>query len=157
MAHFRFNPMQMLGLSLTDAPTNVPARADPAILREAPADPHATLRVESTSGPDPAAAGPGWFESSWDLIRGLDVHERHLADAALNAWIVLRLRQPHESTAGSVFAQGHEQPGSGLVPAPSHGAFGDALEFGDLDLAVPAEIAHLDQFSQFGIDALELA
>lgn len=33
----------------------------------------------------------------------------------------------------------------------------DALQFGDLDLAVAAEAADLDAFGEFGIDGLELA
>jgi hypothetical protein len=32
-------------------------------------------------------AGPGWFESSWDLRRGLEVHESGEADARLRTWI----------------------------------------------------------------------
>ena len=31
--------------------------------------------------------GPGWFESSWDLRRGLEVREENGADADLRAWI----------------------------------------------------------------------
>ena len=32
-------------------------------------------------------AGPGWFDSSWDLQAGLDVHEGLPEDAKLNEWI----------------------------------------------------------------------
>ena len=31
--------------------------------------------------------GPGWFDSSWDLRRGLEVREEYAADADLRAWI----------------------------------------------------------------------
>jgi hypothetical protein len=31
--------------------------------------------------------GPGWFDSSWDLRRGLEVREESGADAELRAWI----------------------------------------------------------------------
>ena len=48
-------------------------------------------RVMSASGPlagpRPPAVGPGWFESSWDLRRGLEVHESGDADARLRCWI----------------------------------------------------------------------
>jgi len=33
------------------------------------------------------AAGPGWFDSSWDLQRGLEVCESWPADAPLHFWI----------------------------------------------------------------------
>ena len=98
----------------------------------------------------PAHAGPGWFDSSWELIRGLEVSEARPGDTRFDAWLDACVR-----TASAV-AERHEQPGARLVPASPHGAFGDALQFGDLDLAVAAEVAHLDQFSEFGIDSLEL-
>jgi hypothetical protein len=31
--------------------------------------------------------GPGWFDSSWDLRRGLEVREEDAADADLRAWV----------------------------------------------------------------------
>ena len=37
--------------------------------------------------------GPGWFDSSWELIRGLDVREDAAsADLHLNAWLDACLR-----------------------------------------------------------------
>ena len=99
-----------------------------------------------------AAQGPGWFESSWDLIRGLDVHEGSPGDARLSEWLEACLR----AEPISALAQRHEQPGARLVPAPAHGALVDALQLGDLDLAVATEVAHLDEFGEFGIDGLEL-
>lgn len=36
--------------------------------------------------------GPGWFDSSWDLQRGLDVHEGLPEDAKLHEWIEVCLR-----------------------------------------------------------------
>lgn len=98
--------------------------------------------------------GPGWFDSSGDLLRGLEVHEGLPSDAPLNDWLALWLRTAPADSAAA--AQRHEQPGAGLVPAPPHGALGDAVELGDLGLAVAAEVAHLDEFSEFGIDGLEL-
>ena len=34
-----------------------------------------------------AAAGPGWFDSSWDLHRGLEVREGWLDDDRVHGWI----------------------------------------------------------------------
>ena len=31
--------------------------------------------------------GPGWFDSSWELVNGLDVREGLLADAGLDEWL----------------------------------------------------------------------
>ena len=96
-------------------------------------------------------AGPGWFDSSGDLMRGLDVREALPSDAQMTDWLDQCLRG-----ASAAAAQRDEQPGAGLVPAAPHGALGDAVEFGDLGLAVAAEVTHLDEFSEFGIDGLEL-
>ncbi len=56
-------------------------------------DPSLVPRPWITTGSGPAApahastAGPGWFESSWDLRRGLEVRESGEADARLRTWI----------------------------------------------------------------------
>jgi hypothetical protein len=34
-----------------------------------------------------AAAGPGWFDSSWDLHRGLEVRESWSDDERVHGWI----------------------------------------------------------------------
>jgi len=34
-----------------------------------------------------AAAGPGWFDSSWDLHRGLEVRESWSDDERVHSWI----------------------------------------------------------------------
>ena len=34
-----------------------------------------------------AAAGPGWFDSSWDLRRGLEVRESWADDEGVTGWI----------------------------------------------------------------------
>jgi hypothetical protein len=34
-----------------------------------------------------AAAGPGWFDSSWDLQRGLEVRESWSDDERVHGWI----------------------------------------------------------------------
>jgi hypothetical protein len=33
--------------------------------------------------------GPGWFDSSWDLVNGLDVCEGLPADAGLDEWLAV--------------------------------------------------------------------
>ena len=111
------------------------------------------LRLEDAQRVHEPPQGPGWFESSWELSRGLDVREGLPGDARLNEWLEVCLRDG----TGSTVAQRHEQPGARLFPAPPHGALVDALQLGDLDLAVAAEVAHLDEFGEFGIDGLELA
>ena len=68
--------------------------------------------------PEPAPQGPGWFESSWELIHGLDVREGLPGDARLNEWLAAYVRA---------------------------------------DLAPAADVARLDPFSGFGIEALTLA
>ena len=39
-----------------------------------------------------ARPGAGWFDSSWDLQRGLEVHEGLPEDAPLTEWIEVCLR-----------------------------------------------------------------
>ena len=34
------------------------------------------------------ARGPGWFDSSWELVNGLDVREGLPADAGLDEWLL---------------------------------------------------------------------
>ncbi len=136
------------------------------------------LHLDEAAADEPL--GPGWFDSSWDLVCGLDVREAAPSDTPLNDWLAWCLQaaaetqtppgrpkaaeRPHggqeRSDVGAVnssaAAQRDEQPGARLVPAPPHGALGDAEQLGDFGLAVAAEVAHLDEFSQFGIDGLEL-
>ena len=56
------------------------------------------LAAEESTGPCRAADeeagvhGPGWFGSSWDLERGLDVREGLPADARLHEWLTVCLR-----------------------------------------------------------------
>ncbi len=137
---------------------NLPRRLDPATFGCS----HAAVSSRALRSlglwPDSESTdGPGWFDSSWDLVRGLEVREGVPDDAPLEAWLQACVAAPPHWTRASTLAQGHEQPGAGLVPAPPHGAFGDALQFGDLDLGVATEVAHLDDFGQFGIEGLELA
>ena len=56
------------------------------------------LAAEEPTGPCLAADeeaplhGPGWFDSSWDLMCGLDVREGLPGDARLNEWLTVCLR-----------------------------------------------------------------
>ena len=43
------------------------------------------------------AAGPGWFDSSWDLHRGLEVHESWSDDERVHGWIEDFLRTQRAS------------------------------------------------------------
>lgn len=38
---------------------------------------------------NPSAPGSGWYESSWDLLRGLEVREVLPADATPGDWLEL--------------------------------------------------------------------
>jgi len=115
-----------------------------------------TLAAQTTLELQEPPQGPGWFDSSWDLIRGLEVREGLPGDARLHEWLEVCLRAEPVARSRSVLAEGHEQPGPRLVPAAPHGALVDALQLRDLGLAVAAEVAHLDEFGEFGIDGLEL-
>ena len=144
MASFHF-----INLRSTAVRGNVQAQVSQRTLR--------ALHIDDENDSDAdESLGPGWFGSSWDLVSGLEVREGLLSsDAALDDWLALCLRAvPADSSA--LAAEGHEQPGACLVPATPHGAFCDAVQFGDLGLAVAAEVTHLDEFSEFGVDGLEL-
>ena len=52
--------------------------------------------------------GPGWYESSWELVRGLDIAEVPDLEAELSLWIEACL---HMSSA----------PDTAFQPQPSHG------------------------------------
>ena len=43
--------------------------------------------------------GPGWFDSSWDLRSGLEVHEGLPGDAQLHEWIEACLRSAPAASA----------------------------------------------------------
>ena len=57
------------------------------------------VATDSLSHPDQservgATVGPGWFDSSWDLRRGLDVRESWSDDERVHGWIQDFLRTP---------------------------------------------------------------
>ena len=52
-----------------------------------------TLRALALAADEPAGVhGPGWFDSSWDRVSGLDVREGLPGDARLNEWLTVCLR-----------------------------------------------------------------
>lgn len=55
--------------------------ADPALAKECLAE-----REERVH------QGPGWFDSSWELVQGLEVREGLPGDARLNEWLAVCLR-----------------------------------------------------------------
>ncbi len=115
-----------------------------------------TLRALRLQDADEDERGPGWFASSWELVRGLEVREASPGDARLHEWLDgIRLAARHTGAASGL-PECDVEPGAGLVPVAPHGALGHAPELGDLGFAVAAEVTHLDQFSEFGIDGLEL-
>lgn len=77
--------------------------------------------------------GPGWFDSSWDLVRGLEVREGLPGDAQLHEWLEAWLRSDR------------------VAPAPP----AVATRCDVLDLAQFAGPA--DAADAFGIEGLELA
>ncbi len=119
MARFQFKLRSLL------APRRMRAAVSPRAL-PAPAPDDATERPK----------GPGWFDSSWDLTRGLEVREGLPGDAGLNDWLDVCLRyeprKPTKRPAG--------RAGRGPRPASR-----------------PTPCRELDPFAAFGIDGLELA
>ena len=59
-------------------------------MNRSPLDLSLVLQPRGAGASEPAGgctAGPGWYESSWDLRRGLEVRESGEADAHLRSWI----------------------------------------------------------------------
>ncbi len=52
------------------------------------------LRLDDAGDTDeePGPQGPGWFDSSWELVRGLDVREGLPGDAGVYEWLDVCLR-----------------------------------------------------------------
>jgi hypothetical protein len=112
-------------------------------------------------------AGAGWFDSSWELQTGLQVRESMPGDSLLSQWAsswratsappVQRLSLiPVGAAAAAPTTKRDKEPGPRLVPTTPHGSFGHAEQLADFGLGVAAEVTHLDEFSEFGIDGLEL-
>jgi hypothetical protein len=47
------------------------------------------MQREDTAAASDTPSGPGWFDSSRELVRGLEVTESAPGDAALNEWVRL--------------------------------------------------------------------
>ena len=45
--------------------------------------------VEGDAALADAPRGPGWFDSSWELVNGLEVREGLPADAGLDEWLAV--------------------------------------------------------------------
>jgi len=63
--------------------------------------PIAPLPRDPSRAADERARAPGWFDSSWELRRGLEVREAWLGDDGLNGWIegFLRAQRSCDRTA----------------------------------------------------------
>ena len=97
------------------------------------------LHLDDASDAQETVQGPGWFDSSWELVHGLDVREGVPGDARLDDWL-------------DACARG--------AAAAARAVRVEALQFSDLDLAgavAAAEAAPRDAFERFGIDGLTLA
>ncbi len=101
-----------------------------------------------------AAAGPGWFESSWDLSHGLEVDEGRPGDDRYDLW--LEARELAERRAAAQRAAR-----SARKVAPRRAPEDDLPDLGDLDrtafAAARAPAAAPDDFSRFDIGGLSLA
>jgi hypothetical protein len=51
----------------------------------------ALRRADGEGALDDESHGPGWFDSSWELGRGLEVREGPPADAGLDEWLAVCL------------------------------------------------------------------
>ena len=81
------------------------------------------------------AKGPGWFDSSWDLVRGLEVREGLPGDAQLHEWLEVWLRDDRASAA---------------APRPARNPAA-------LRASPPVVARPPDAFDAFGIEGLALA
>lgn len=79
--------------------------------------------------------GPGWFDSSWDLVRGLEVREGLPGDAQLHEWLEVWLRDDRAAP---------------VAPRPARNL--------GMRLALPPALPDApDGFDAFGIEGLALA
>ena len=51
-----------------------------------------SLRRDDAAPEPDAPGGPGWFDSSWELVHGLEVREGLPGEAQLHEWLELWLR-----------------------------------------------------------------
>jgi hypothetical protein len=79
MARFHFDLRTILG---GRAPGHPVARR--ALAAGAPTD---------EPEPDELSKGPGWFDSSWELVHGLEVREGLPANPSVNEWLTVCLAE----------------------------------------------------------------
>lgn len=79
MARFHFDLRTILG---------GPA-AHPAVARRA----LAALQSADDTEPAELTKGPGWFDSSWELVHGLEVREGLPANPSVNEWLTVCLAE----------------------------------------------------------------
>lgn len=66
---------------------------DPNALPEEECDVAPAETTDGPAGARPQTGAGRWNESSWDLCRGLTVHEGLPADAGLDEWLEALLRE----------------------------------------------------------------
>lgn len=77
MARFRFNVCRMLG----------GRNVHPSVSQR-------SLRALKLTDEVPGWPGPGWFDSSWDLVRGLEVRDGLPGNTGSNEWLREWLAEP---------------------------------------------------------------
>jgi hypothetical protein len=118
MAHFHFNLRSLIAS---------PAARDAAWRRsldELPAVDEAEF-----------VKGPGWFDSSWDLVHGLEVREGLPGDAQLHEWLEVWLRDERVAPVVPRPARPLAAPQRAPAPAPARDERFDAFDIDGLELA----------------------
>jgi hypothetical protein len=82
MARFQFNLRHLL----------TPRGAHPIVAQRSP---HELQLDDARESP----RGPGWFDSSWELSRGLEVHEGTPGDGRYDDWLVARAQVERRAAA----------------------------------------------------------
>ena len=118
MAHFHFNLR-----SLVAAPAARGA-AWRRSLDELPAGDQAEL-----------VKGPGWFDSSWDLVHGLEVREGLPGEAQLHEWLAVWLRDDRVAPVAPRPLRHSGAPLRAAVPASAADQRFDAFDIEGLELA----------------------
>jgi hypothetical protein len=90
MARFGFYPGAHAAQLRREPAGPAPATA----LRAVPNAPLGCAEGSAALDGERSAFGPGWFDSSWELVCGLDVREGMPADAPLFEWLAAALRSP---------------------------------------------------------------
>lgn len=86
-----------------------------------------TLGALELAGADEPPQGPGWFDSSWELVRGLDVHEELPFDVRRHDGRCGRPRFEPDQTVETARASHGALPEPQLDPFGAFGIEGLAL------------------------------